>query len=638
MCGIAGYVGETSLDPTLLRSMCEVLRHRGPDDDGYLVQGKAALGMRRLAIIDLETGRQPAFNEDRSVALVYNGETYNYPELRSSLEGKGHRFATNTDTECIVHLYEDFKDSCVEHLRGMFAFALWDADEERLLLARDRVGKKPLFYRVTDKGVWFASELKALLQDPGFERRIDLVALHHYLTYGYVPAPWSIFEGVRKLPPAHILTYQKGKVTVRPYWKLNYGSKIEITEDDAVERLRALLLEATGYRLLSDRPVGAFLSGGLDSSLVVASMAVQMSQPVRTFSIGFDEQRFDETPYARMVAARFDCEHHEFVVRPSAMEVLPLLAWHYDEPFADSSAIPSYYLAKLTQDFVTVALNGDGGDESFAGYRRHLGGTAVHRWADVLRPVGRLAPLAKAFSRVAPPGLKADYVWRSLEALRGGSADLYASILSCFQNEEKESLYTEDLRMSVGSIDSWELIRDLMSSSDGVDPLDQLLDCDVRSYLPGDLLVKMDIATMANSLEARSPFLDHHLMEFAASLPSSLKLRGGTKKYLLKKLGRGFIPDEVLDRPKMGFAVPVGKWLSTELREMSRDLLLDGTATGRGFFQASYVERLLDQHDAGINHGARLWALLLFELWHRTFIDNFRVGQVPPAPDLTRSS
>lgn len=621
MCGIAGYVSEKPQDPALIRQMCDVIVHRGPDDEGFHIDGKVALGMRRLSIIDVATGHQPIYNEDRSVAIVYNGECYNFPELRRMLEAKGHRFSTHTDTECIVHLHEEYGDRCVEHLRGMFAFALWDEKKQRLLLARDRAGKKPLFYRLTSDGIFFGSELKTLIQDPGFERRIDPIALHHYLTYQYVPAPWSIYEGVSKLPPAHTLAYEGGKARITRYWKLSYANKLDLPEEEAAERMRELIRECTRIRLISERPLGALLSGGVDSSLVVAAMAEQMSEPVKTFTIGFDDNRFDERKYARMVAERFGTEHHELVVTPDLLDIIPKLVWHYDEPFADSSAIPTYYVAEMTRQHVTVALNGDGGDESFGGYQRYIANLLAKKM-----PVPDFAVRAgRGLLNALPPGRDSRSVRararRFADIVLAPDEDRYARLMSYFNNDQKDAVYSGSMRETVQGHDSWDLLRELFRKSDGKDLADRMLDVDVQSYLHGDLLVKMDIATMANSLEARAPFLDHKMMEFAAALPSNMKIRGRVGKYLMKKAARGWLPDEVLDRPKMGFGVPLATWLRNDLRELAHESLTDATAKERGYFEPGSVQRLLAEHDAGQDHSTRIWALLQFELWARMMLD-----------------
>jgi asparagine synthase (glutamine-hydrolysing) len=633
MCGIAGFVDGSGADPVLLQRMCESIRHRGPDEHGYLVDGPVALGMRRLSIIDLSSGRQPIFNEDGSVAVVFNGEIYNFPEIRRRLEAKGHRFQSNTDTECIVHLYEEYGEGCVDHLRGMFAFALWDLGSRRLLLARDRVGKKPLFYRVTPEGIWFGSELKALLQDPDFPRQVDPIAIHHYLTYQYVPAPWSIWEGVRKLPPAHVLSWRDGVVRVSRYWRLSYTPKRELTDSEAVEATRSLVREATQLRMISDRPIGAFLSGGIDSSIVVAAMAELSPEPVKTFSIGFSEESYDERRFARLVAERFGTDHHELVVQPSALDVLPTLVWHYDEPFADSSAIPSYYLANMTRAHVTVALTGDGGDESFAGYHRYVANLLASR-AHLPARVRRGARLLlSAVTDPRQPQSSLGRLRRMLDMLLTAPDERYARLVSYFTEEQKQAVYCHELRELLVEHNSYDLVADAFAGSDGPELVDRTLNVDVLTYLPGDLLAKMDIATMANSLEARSPLLDHKLMEFAATLPASLKIRGRTGKWVLKQVARGWLPDEVIDRRKMGFGVPIAAWLRNELRELARDTLTDTTARQRGYFDPLAVRRLLDEHDSGLDRANRLWALLQLELWFRMFLDG-RATIAPHRPVL----
>jgi asparagine synthase (glutamine-hydrolysing) len=530
--------------------MCDALIHRGPDQDGYHLGDRVALGMRRLSIVGVASGRQPIYNEDRTLAVVFNGEIYNFADLRAQLQAKGHRFATETDTECIVHLYEEYGDRCVEHLRGMFAFVLWDEPRQRLFLARDRVGKKPLLYRATADGIWFASELKALLLDEAVPRAVDLPALDSYLTYGYVPAPQAIVAGVRKLPPAHTLAWRNGIAEEHCYWRLRYEPKQQISEPEAVDALRDLIREATRLRLVSERPLGAFLSGGIDSSLVVAAMAEQTSQPVKTFSIGFENSRYDERSFARMVAERFSTDHEELVVTPDIADLLPRLTWHYDEPFADSSAVPSFYLAEMARRHVVVALNGDGGDESFGGYDRYV----AERLAARIHIAEPLARLGRRAVGVLPSGEHRSSmrrVKRFLSFSLTPPATRYAEVVAAFTNAEKEQLYSGEMREAIGGLDAYDLVTGAFADSQAVDPADAAMDVDVQTYLPGDLLVKVDIATMANSLEARSPLLDHKVMEFAASLPATMKIHGRTSKWLLKQVARGSLPDAVIDRPKM---------------------------------------------------------------------------------------
>ncbi|MER5463006.1 asparagine synthase (glutamine-hydrolyzing) [Streptomyces sp. NPDC002668] len=618
MCGVAGIVSTSPPDPGHVREMCRLIAHRGPDGEGYHVDAHAALGMRRLAIIDVAGGDQPVYNEDGTVAAVFNGEIYNFVELRDRLIARGHRFTTGSDTEVLVHLYEDHGEDLVEHLRGMFAFAIWDAARRRLLLARDRVGKKPLYYRQAGASLAFASELKALVADPSVSRELDPVALHHYLTYQYVPAPWSIYLGIRKLPPGHLLVWQDGEARLRRYWKLDFTPRPVGSEREAAERARQLLLDATRVRMVSERPLGAFLSGGIDSSAVVAAMARLSDRPVKTFCIGFDDQRYDERSYAASVARRYGTDHHEFVVvGSSALEVLPTVARHFDEPFADSSAIPSFFVAELSRRHVTVVLNGDGGDECFGGYRRYAFMKRVGRMQPPERLRGLLDRIGSALAQAdTTPRLRR--VGRGIRLLGETPQHRYASLMSHFSDEGKNALYTEAQHERVAGIDSNDLIRHVFDTSAADEDVNRLMDVDVNTYLPGDLLVKVDITTMAHSLEARSPFLDHHLMEWAAGLPGGWKVDGQVTKALLKKAMVPWLPSELLHRPKAGFGVPLADWLRCELRPLAYDLLTDHTARARGLFRPDVVRGLLQDHSEGRDRSNLLWSLLQFELWQRT--------------------
>jgi asparagine synthase (glutamine-hydrolysing) len=626
MCGIAGKISTRDpVDPELLTRMCEVIEHRGPDSRGTFVEEGVGIGVQRLAIIDLETGDQPIFNEDGTVVVVLNGEIYNYRELREELAAKGHRFASRTDTEVIVHLYEELGDECVSRLRGMFAFALWDRARERLMLARDRVGKKPLFYSASADALWFASEAKSILQDPEVPREIDLDAIDSFLHFQYVLNPKSAFSALRKLPPAHLLVWQRGRVVTRRYWKLSYSPDDQYSSESEVhERLREELLEATRLRLRSDVPLGAFLSGGVDSSSVVAAMARLSSSPVKTFSIGFDVAGFDETRYAREIAELFGTDHHEFRVEPKAIEILPKLVWHYGEPFADQSAVPSFYLAELTRRHVTVALNGDGGDENFAGYDRYARNALVHRMRWIPRTVMRSA--SHMLERIDPgpnPRSVRARLRRRAQALALEPWDRYAMWMAYFTERERAELYTPEFRAALGpERRAPSMIRDLYLASDATEFVDKLLDVDVNSYLPDDLLVKMDIATMAHSLEVRSPLLDHRFMEIAARLPASVKLHGLTTKHVFKNAMRAWLPDRILNREKMGFGVPIGDWFRGALREFPGEVLLDPRSLRRGFFREEAVRSLIDRHASGAEDNSnKIWALLQLELWLRTYID-----------------
>jgi asparagine synthase (glutamine-hydrolysing) len=563
-------------------------------------------------------------NEDETIWITFNGEIYNFLDLRDGLMKRGHRFRSKTDSEVILHLYEEKGVRCLQDLRGMFAFGVWDAREGTLFLARDRLGKKPLYYWKNNDGIAFASEPKAFLADPTFNVQPNPHAIWHYLTYQYVPSPLSAFQGVQKLPPGHYLLVEDGKVLIERYWKLSYKQKCQLTEEEACEDLLARLREAVKLRLVSDVPLGAFLSGGTDSSTVVALMAEQNTSTVKTFSIGFEEKEYNELRYARLVAQRYGTDHHEFVVRPEAIDVLPKLVWHYNEPYADSSAIATYYLAQLTRQYVTVALNGDAGDENFAGYDRYLANVVAGRYLRIPHLVRR--PLEVLIQTMLPsPGPRTFFsrVKRFFEAAAEPRERRYARWLSHFHSDLKSELCTEEFQQAAGSSDSVDLVLDVYGASDAQDIIDATLDVDVNTYLPDDLLVKVDIATMAHGLEGRSPLLDHEFMEFCASLPSHMKLRGRVKKYIFKRAIRNLVPPEIVERAKMGFGVPLDHWFRQDLREMAYDVLLSPRALGRGYFHATVVQRLLDEHVQGIrNWHLQLWNLMMLELWHQMFIDD----------------
>jgi len=641
MCGIAGRLNFEPgrvVDPGLIQRMCDVQAHRGPDDAGVWCDGPVGLGHRRLSILDLSAAGHQPMSDGRSLWIVFNGEIYNHVELRRDLEFLGCEFRSQTDTEVVLHLYRRYGVECLERLRGMFAFAIWDARRRELFLARDRVGKKPLSYFSDAEGITFASEIKALLQDPRVEREPDPVAIHHYLTYQSVPAPLCAFAGIRKLPPGHYLLARDGRVDVRRYWKLNYLPKFQARTARERRHLEVELLdrleEAVAVRLRSDVPLGAFLSGGVDSSAVVAMMCRRASGPVRTFSIGFDDGAHDELAFARTVAAKFDTCHTEFTVRPSAVEVLPKLVWHYDEPFADASAIPTYYVSELAREHVTVVLNGDGGDECFAGYDRYVANQLARR-------LGPLNPLlgSAAFRRgldLLPHGAGSGSLGSRLKRFVGplsrSPQARNAAWLAQFDPEAKRHLYSAAFRHRVGPGDAEELLYARYAEADADNFTDATLYSDLTTYLPDTLLVKVDIASMANSLEARSPFLDHEFMEFAARLPEDMKLSGGRTKVALKRALRGVVPDAVLDRRKMGFNAPVGRWLRGELRELSHELLLSRRSRDRGYFQPWFVERMLREHAQGTrNWHAQIWTLMMLEAWHLTFVDQAEPAMVSPA-------
>lgn len=626
MCGIVGKCvapGRGSVDRDALERMCVALEHRGPDSRGLFVEEHVGLGIQRLRVVDLVTGDQPIFNEDGTIVVVLNGEIYNFQELREELRRQGHRFATEGDTEVIVHLYEEHGVDCVRRLHGMFAFALWDKRRRRLLLARDRIGKKPLFYATSRGGVTFASELRALMEDEDQPRMIDPQAVNSFLAYGYVPAPLSIFRGVRKLPPAHTLVLEGEKVTLERYWRLDYSRKRPVSDPRELhEPIREQLRRATRRRMIADVPLGAFLSGGIDSSAVVAAMAEASSTPVKTFSIGFDHEDFDELRFARRIAELFGTDHHEFVVRPDTIEMLPKIVRHYGEPFADSSAIPSFYLAELTSKQVTVALNGDGGDESFGGYTRYVANRLAARLERLPAPLRRLAAdRAKTLGGGELTSL-ANKARRLFTGLALPPAARYASYISLSDAPQRAQLYTDEFAASVDGSLASGVIAEPWHEASGEDVVDIMLEVDATTYLPGDLITKIDIATMAYALEARSPLLDHELMEFAASIPANLKVHGHEKKWIFREALRGWLPDEILDRPKQGFTVPIGHWFRGELHDLVREVLLDRDSLGRGYFRPEAVESMLARHAAGADaETKRIWALFMFELWHREFMD-----------------
>ena len=644
MCGIAGrfnYLSGAPVAADMVRGMCDLIAHRGPDGSGVWTDGAIGFGHRRLAIIDLSpAGRQPMTTAEQDLTITFNGEIYNFLELRRELEGRGHRFRSRSDTEVMLAAYREWGIECLARFRGMFAFALWDATERKLFVARDRVGKKPLHYFVDRDGLAFASEPKAFLADPSFVAEPNLEALSAYLTYQYVPSPLSAFKGVHKLPPAHYLTVQDGRVTVQRYWKLSYASKRRVSEEDASAELLDRLREAVRLRLISDVPLGAFLSGGIDSSAVVALMAQLSDAPVKTFSIGFDEKAFNELPYARLVAERYGTEHHEFIVRPDATQIFPQLVWHYNEPYADASAIPTYYLSQLARRHVTVALNGDAGDENFAGYRRYIKRKPAQRFDRLPSAVRRTVA---GVARVAPAPRQSDsVVYRGRQWLRRLSdtpEGRYSRAVMMFDPELKVDVCQPAFLESAGGAAASRFLLDAFRTSDAPDFVDALLDVDVNYYLSDCLLVKVDIATMAHGLEGRSPMLDHEFMEFAASLPANLKLRGENTKYIFKRAVRDLLPADIIDRPKKGFSVPLDLWFRNELRELSGDLLLDGRLASRGYFKMDAVRRLLEEHWSGAAAWQnQLWTLVMLESWHRMFIDA-RPSEAPSgAPTLAMAN
>jgi asparagine synthase (glutamine-hydrolysing) len=626
MCGIVGLVRNDGklIDEQLLVRMNGAIRHRGPDDDGFYVNGPVGLAMRRLAIIDLKSGQQPIHNQDRTAWIVFNGEIYNYLELRQQLEKLGHTFYTNSDTEAIVHAYDQYGSDCPKHLRGMFAFAIWDERTQELFLARDRVGKKPLLYAEVNGQFVFGSEFSALLLHPDITKEVQPEAIDCYLSFMCVPAPLTAYRAIRKLEPGHWLRWRRGEIKTERYWQPDFSQKLDIDEQEAGERAVSILRDAVKVRLMSEVPLGAFLSGGIDSSAVVALMSQESSERVKTFSIGFDEQDFSELHHARRVAEHVGAEHHEFIVRPQAVEVLPTLVEHYGEPYADSSAVPTYYVARETRRHVTVALNGDGGDESFAGYERYAAMQLAERYRrvpkffrqTVIKEAVGLIPTSE-LSRSRMRSAK-----RFLEAASLPKVDRYMRWMSVFDNSAKNALYSDHFKTETSLSYAKSLLEPWFVRANGSGIIDAALLTDLMTYLPNDLLVKVDIATMAVSLEARSPFLDHHVIEFAASLPERLKLRRLTTKYLLKKVLRQLLPSENLDRRKMGFGVPIGHWFRGTMQSFLREVVLSDKAMRRNFFKPEAVKQLVELHTRGErDYSHQLWTLLMLELWFQRFID-----------------
>jgi asparagine synthase (glutamine-hydrolysing) len=626
MCGITGFI-EKDRDASpeereiLLDKMCKIITHRGPDEQGLTVEGRAALGMRRLSIIDLTGGQQPIYSEDGSKFIVFNGEIYNYRELKQELEAKGYKFKTNSDTETIIHAFEEYGPDCVHQLRGMFAFAIWDKKDESLFIARDRVGKKPLFYSLLPNGNFvFGSELKSIITHGEISRDIDYSALDAYLTFGYVPEEFCIFRGVEKLLPGHFLIFKDGRIKSEQFWDFKYEEITEIrSEEDYKTELLEKIKDAVKVRLISEVPLGAFLSGGVDSSAIVGLMSQILDKPVKTFSIGFNEDTFNELKYARLAAKHFNTEHHEFIVTPDLVETVDELVWHFDEPFSDPSAMPTYMVSKMARDYVTVVLSGDGGDELFAGYTRYLidkKRSGLGNLPRVLRK-GLMQPLSEALPHRTRGK---NFLYNtSLDAV-----DRYIDSISQFGKLKKNSLYTEKFKAKLRNGENAEaLYQQIANSISTGNPIDNLLYLDSKTYLPSDILTKVDRMSMATSLEARVPLLDQDLIDFVTQkIPTSLKLKGDVTKYIFKKSLEGLVPKEILYREKQGFGVPIGEWINSQLKEKIHDTLSEKKTLERGYFEPKYIKLLLDEHSTGRrDHAHPLWVLWMLELWHRRFVD-----------------
>lgn len=623
MCGIAGYLTHgpaNEEDVVVVRSMMRHLAHRGPDGEGLHRDGPMVLGHRRLAIVDLRPeASQPMVNEDGRIALIVNGEVYNFRELRRRLKGRGHRFRSRSDSEVMLHLYEDEGLDFVQMLRGMFALALWDGVERRLVLARDRFGKKPLYYHVGPRGLCFASELQALARTGLFPREPDLEALDAYLALQYVPAAWTAFRGVRKLEPGHLLVCRPGEEPkISRYYSLSFAPGGPTSVEAAAVELRRRIEDAVRVRMVADVPVGAFLSGGIDSTIVVGCMSRLSSQPVRTFSIGFPSGDESELPYARAVATYFGTDHHEMVVEPDMVQVLPKIVEHHGEPFADTSSVPTWYLSRFTREHVTVALSGDAGDEGFGGYKRYRYALVGRTLAGLPRPLRNLAAIV--LSRL--PAAAWQPVRDFARALPRGEVGRYLQLVGHFPYPDRIRLYHPDLRGRFARDLVADRFEAILARASAQDATGRLMELDFQTYLPDDILAKVDIASMAHALEVRCPLLDQEVVEFAAGLPTSLKLRGWDSKFILKRAMSDCLPPVVARRGKKGFAMPVDRWVREDLREMVRDTLLSRRALGRGLFDPREVARLIEAHDRGESRGLAIWNLLVLETWFRLFVDS----------------
>ncbi|MET1256759.1 asparagine synthase (glutamine-hydrolyzing) [Aliikangiella maris] len=618
MCGIAGAVtfnGDGFPSPEVADQMCKVIEHRGPDHQGKYYSQPAFLGMRRLSIIDLSTGEQPIHNEDGSIQLVFNGEIYNYKALREELSAKGYQFYTSGDTETILRCYQEYGEDCFKHLRGMFGIAIWDSNLQKLILGRDPLGKKPLFYSHTDGTVYFGSELKSLLVNKNISRNIEHLSVYEYLLYGYVPTPRSIFSDVNKLPPGHYLTFQNGKVDVKQYWKLDYSQKLNLSDAALKEKVFETLDESVALRLSSDVPFGAFLSGGLDSSVVVALMAKHLEQPVKTFSIGFKENQFNELGDARLIAEHVGSEHHEFIVEANAVDMLERLIWHFDEPFADSSAIPTYLVSEMAAKHVKMVLSGDGGDEAFGGYERYFKYLSLH---DMNRySLGLASPAAKVAGHLlGDKGKRLQWVSKRLAQKY---PENYLSGVGLATPEFANQMLTQSIDSNVG----YGRVAQLFNQYQYPEMLDRIKAGDIGSYLLDDVLVKVDRMSMACSLEVRSPLLDVRLIELSAQLPLSMNVKQNKGKQVLRQIAEDLLPLESLNKKKQGFAIPLAEWFRTSLKDMMLDLCRSSSFINRGIFDAQFIEDLTIRHVKGEHdYSENLWQVLCYELWARKFLDS----------------
>lgn len=614
MCGICGIIGyEQPVDSTnaLIRAMCDVIIHRGPDEDGVFLDHGVALGMRRLKIIDLSSGSQPIFNEDKSVVVVFNGEIYNFQELRKRLERSGHKFYTNTDTEVLVHLYEDYGDDFLTHLNGMFGIALWDRKQQKLILARDRMGEKPLYYTQTKDGFFFGSELKSILVNRNIEQSIESEAVWHYFSLNNVPAPLTIYKDIYKLLPGECLVYQENTIRKQKYWKPVFPEHYLSSEEEVGDRLYQELLKAVKLRLISDVPLGAFLSGGIDSSIMVALMSEVNHGPVKTFSIGLEDSKDCELPFARLVAKRYGTDHHEFVAKPDALKLIDQLVWHFDEPFGDSSALPTFLVSQLTKKHVTVALSGDGGDELFGGYSRY---SRILKRKD-REKAGFTSGLSRMLGDMLPYGFKGKAM------LQGVCLNNYDFFTVGTSESVKQQLCSTTVKNKLNGVNTFQFARQY--KKENLPLLNQCSYFDLNVYLPDDIMTKVDRMSMANSLETRAPMLDHNLVEFALSIHPDLKIKDGVKKYILKKVFKKQLPTNVYTHQKTGFSIPLGKWYRNELRSLILDSLCPKKIDNAALLSSKFVSTVVTQHMTGKrDHKRLIWMILMMQLWHESWVQN----------------
>ncbi|KJU86894.1 asparagine synthase, glutamine-hydrolyzing [Candidatus Magnetobacterium bavaricum] len=627
MCGICGIYGLH--DKEIIQRMCKTLAYRGPDNEGYFYDSNLMLAMRRLSVIDIETGKQPLYNEDKSIILVYNGEIYNYRELTKELKEKGHIFTTNSDTETIIHLYEEYGEGLLKHLRGMFAFALWDLKRQQLFIARDRIGIKPLYYCYNSKIFAFASEIKSLLVHPDIGRELNYKGLHDYLTFMYVPAPNTIFKDIYKLLPGHFLIYENGNITIRQYWDLDNDDIIlkdisKYDENDLLEKLSNLIEESIKIHLVSDVPLGVFLSGGTDSGSIVAMLSEITDTPIKSFSIGFEDNYLNELDNARLVAKRYKTDHHEFIIKPQNIDFIQDIISYFDEPFADSSAIPTYYVSKYAKQEVTVALSGDGGDEAFGGYGNYKADKIILYYNSLPSFLREKAiPFFTDKLKHSSENLSFNYRLKKLIAMSRLSPELgHVFWLSIFDRELKDRLYKDIMLRTLLNNDTLNRYHDYFSRFNKKDFINQCICVDIKTVLPDDYLKKVDMMSMLNSLEVRVPFLDHKLLEFAVNIPSKFKLKGLTTKYLLKKIMKKKLPNEILEGKKKGFSIPLSKWFRDDFSALIENYLSENLIRKRGYFDYKLISLMIKEHMTKVKDNSKfLWTLICFEIWHQKYLN-----------------